>query len=250
MFMILRGSQVLQAIPNALGALCLNDAGQAQLARRPSIIPGILSVFTSERHLKVLLDKENSVLIGTAIDELIRHHPSLRAAVFDALKATIAKIEELGNAYEVPRNLLHWYRLIPGTVSVAIDDDVAMEDIGSVPTVPRSDVTVQGDDTQAEAPDDDNDDEVATKNHDNHIVSFIDVLGRVSRGQNHFFSHFADRFLYSFWKVSSSIRHIARISLLTRMGSHVSGDLLLFRACHTTSQTVLHLIPWYKLCER
>ena len=180
--MILRASQVLQAIPNALGALCLNDVGQAQLARRPSIIPGILSVFTSERHLKVLLEKENSVLIGTALDELIRHHPSLRTAVFDALKATIAKIEELGGTYEVPGNLLHWYHLIPGSVSAAIDGDVAMEDVGNVPAASRSDATVQGDDTKADVSDDGNDvDEVATKNHDNHIVSFIDVLGRVSR---------------------------------------------------------------------
>src|ERR1700733_7353622 len=124
--------QVLQAIPNALGALCLNDVGQAQLARRPSIIPGILSVFTSELHLKVLLEKENSVLIGTALDELIRHHPSLRTAVFDALKATIAKIEELGTAHEVPGDLLHWYRLVPVSVPLADDGDVPMEDVENV----------------------------------------------------------------------------------------------------------------------
>jgi E3 ubiquitin-protein ligase HUWE1 len=242
--MILRASQVLQAIPNALGALCLNDVGQAQLARRPSIIPGILSVFTSERHLKVLLDKENSVLIGTALDELIRHHPSLRTAVFDALKATITKIEELGSAYEAPGNLMHWYRLVPGSVSATFDGDVAMEDVESVPAASRSDAAVQGEDMQADVPDDD--DDVATKNHDNHIVSFIDVLGRVSGGRNRSRSHFADRFSCSFWKVSSSIHLIARISLLTRMGLHVWGDSPLFRAFHMTSQTVLHLIPWCK----
>jgi Domain of Unknown Function (DUF913) len=198
----------------------------------------------------VLLDKENSVLIGTALDELIRHHPSLRTAVFDALKATIAKIEELGSAYEVPGDLLHWYRLIPGSASAAFDGDVAMEDVESVAAASRTNVTVQGEDMQADGPDNDDVDEVATKNHDNHIVSFIDVLGRVSRVGSLFFSHFADRFLYSFWKVSSSIHLIARISSLTRMGLHVLGDSLLFPACHTTLQTVLHLIPWCKLCGR
>jgi E3 ubiquitin-protein ligase HUWE1 len=68
-------AQVIQAIPNAIGALCLNEVGQAQLANHPSIIPSIISIFTSERHLKVLIDKENAVIIGTAVDELIRHHP-------------------------------------------------------------------------------------------------------------------------------------------------------------------------------
>jgi len=240
---ILRASQVLQAIPNALGALCLNDIGQAQLARRPSIIPGILSVFTSEHHLKMLLDKENSVLIGTALDELIRHHPSLRAAVFDALKATIAKIEELGSAYEVPEDLRPWYRLVPGPMS-ALDGDIVMEGVESVTVASGSDATVQEEGMQADAPDNDDLDEVTTKTHDNHIVSFIDVLGRVSGV--HFFSHVANRSSSSFWKVFSSIRLIARISLPTRMGLHVLGGSLLFLACHTTSQTVLHLILWCK----
>jgi E3 ubiquitin-protein ligase HUWE1 len=179
--------QVLQAIPNALGALCLNDVGQTQLARRPSIIPGILSVFTSELHLKVLLDKENSVLLGTAIDELIRHHPSLRTAVFDALRATIAKIEELGSAYEVPEDLRHWYRLVPGSISTVVDGDVAM-DVESVASASRSDATVHAEDTQTDILDDDDVDEATNKIQDNHVVSFIDILGRVSGAWNLLFS--------------------------------------------------------------
>jgi E3 ubiquitin-protein ligase HUWE1 len=174
--MVLRKSQVLQAIPNALGALCLNDVGQTQLARRPSIIPGILSVFTSERHLKVLLDKENSVLLGTAIDELIRHHPSLRTPVFDALRATIAKIEELGIAYEVPEDSRHSYRLVPSPIST--DGDVAMEGVESAASTSRSDVTLHVEDAQTDILEDDID-EATNKNQGNHIVSFIDVLGRV-----------------------------------------------------------------------
>lgn len=131
----------------------------------------------------MLLDKENSVLIGTALDELIRHHPSLRTAVFDALKATITKIEELGSAYEVPGDLLHWYRLVPGSASTAFYGDAAMEGVESVAAASRSAAAVQGEDMQADVPDvDDEADEFAMKNHDNHIVSFIDVLGRVSDG--------------------------------------------------------------------
>lgn len=150
------------------------------MARRPSIIPGILSVFTSERHLKVLLEKENAVLIGTAIDELIRHHPSLKAAVFDALKSTIIKIEELGNVFEIPQELRQWYRLVPVPPSpVAQDGDVAMEDLEAAHVVSVSaGVGISAD----EATDalDDEDDIPEPKAHDNYIVSFIDILGRVS----------------------------------------------------------------------
>ena len=41
-------NQVIQSIPNAIGALCLNESGQAQLKKRLRIVPAIFSIFTSE----------------------------------------------------------------------------------------------------------------------------------------------------------------------------------------------------------
>lgn len=165
--------EVIQAIPNAIGALCLNEVGQGQLTVRPSIIPSIFSIFTSERHLKVLLEKENAVLMGTAIDELIRHHPQLKSSVFEAVKATLSKIEDLGNAFVPPEDMKQWYKLVPVSTGQERDEDVAMEDISA-----------EGDEvssTKAESkgPTSTSEDS-APKSHDNHIVSFIDVIGRVS----------------------------------------------------------------------
>ncbi|KAF8826119.1 hypothetical protein HHX47_DHR6000506 [Lentinula edodes] len=100
--------EVLQAIPNVLGALCLNEVRQSLLAAHPSIIPATFSIFTSDRHLKILLENENTVLIDTAVDELIRHHPFLKAPVFQALKSTMAKIKELGHAYVPPNDIRNW----------------------------------------------------------------------------------------------------------------------------------------------
>ncbi|KAJ7647304.1 hypothetical protein FB45DRAFT_975025 [Roridomyces roridus] len=95
--------EVIQAIPNAIGALCLNEAGTAQLASHPSVIPAIFSIFTSDRHLKVLLDKENA--------------------------STLSKIEVLGNAYAVPAELQQWYKLVGVTPSASgVEGDVPMED--------------------------------------------------------------------------------------------------------------------------
>lgn len=173
-------SQVIQAIPNAIGALCLNEAGQAQLSKRPSIIPAILAIFTSERHLKVLIDKENAVIIGTAVDELIRHHPSLKSSVFDAIRSTLSNIEDLGMSFVCPTDIKQFYQLIPITAvagALLQDDDVAMQDdLRETIQVPEI-----AQESMLEVADEDTDeDDITAKTHDNTVVSFIDILGRVS----------------------------------------------------------------------
>jgi E3 ubiquitin-protein ligase HUWE1 len=125
--------------------------------------------------LKVLQDKENAVLIGTAIDELIRHHPSLRTPVFDSLLSTLSKIEDLGWAYEATEDVKHWYNLVPMS-SVPVDHDVPMGDIE--PDIGEAKPTATpdnefNDNARGSSSDD------APRAHDNLIVSFIDVLGRV-----------------------------------------------------------------------
>ena len=172
--------EVIQAIPNALGALCLNQTGQDQLAARPSIIPGLLSIFTSERHLRVLQDKENAVLIGTSIDELIRHHPFLKTAVFEGVRSILGQIEDLGKVFIVPEDIRHFYQLIPDPetpppaqdeASVAMDVDRSP---ASVPVTSSEDTTAQIEEPEKEGASQKN-----PENHDNQIVAFIDVIGRV-----------------------------------------------------------------------
>ena len=80
------------------------------------------------RHLKVLIDKENAVIIGTAVDELIQHHPSLKIAVFDSLRATLSRIEDLGASYVPPADIERWYHLMPTSVVSHSDGDVVMQD--------------------------------------------------------------------------------------------------------------------------
>lgn len=163
--------EVVQAIPNAIGALCLNQAGQDQLAARPSIIPGIFSIFTSEPHLKVLRDKENAVLIGTSIDELIRHHPSLKAPVFEAVKSTLSKIEDAGNAFIIPEDKKEWYELL--TVQPAEEStEVAMEGVES--ETPRGPASLLEEDNFRQ--------DATQTDHDNNVVMYIDVICRFLEG--------------------------------------------------------------------
>jgi len=166
--------QVIQAIPNALGALCLNQAGQVQLSSRPSIIPALFTIFTSQRHLRILIDKENAVIIGTAIDELVRHHPLLKAAVFNSLKSTLSAIEEMGRSYQVPDDLLSWYQLTPTAGVASVDVDVKMDGVEPVQVESlEADTSVSMADVLNKL------DEASEASHDNIVVSFIDVLCRV-----------------------------------------------------------------------
>ncbi|KAL0569802.1 E3 ubiquitin-protein ligase tom1 [Marasmius crinis-equi] len=229
--------EVIQAIPNAIGALCLNEVGQAQLSARPSIIPAIFSIFTSDRHLKILLEKENAVLIGTAMDELIRHHPMLKTPVFDALKTTMDKIEELGNAYEPPEEIRHWYQLVPHTESV--DDSKPME---GVETIGSSDnvATPDGEPSSSSS----GKDEPTTKPHDNNIVSFIDIVGRFLEGLFQHTPHCRD-----FISAADGLTRLGRLTALPCLpydfANSVASDSMV-QSMRTmtevaTSDTLVHL---------
>jgi E3 ubiquitin-protein ligase HUWE1 len=176
-------AQVIQAIPNAIGALCLNQAGQDQLIARPTIIPGLFSIFTSERHQRVLQDKENAVLIGSAVDELIRHHPSLKSAVFEAIKSTLSKIEDLGNTFTPSENTESWYSLVRTTASAVpapADEDVPMRSSETVPIDEAASETMGRPNAFTVSLTDDMLDESATgRSHENIIVSYLDVICRV-----------------------------------------------------------------------
>lgn len=124
----------------------------------------------------MLQDKENAVLIGTAIDELIRHHPSLKAPVFEAIKSTMGKIEDLGNAYVVPEDIQQWYKLVPvPTSSFSEDVDMEVADPQGVGALGPESEQSGGDDPVRPL----SEEEPGLRAHDNMVVSFIDVIGRV-----------------------------------------------------------------------
>ena len=184
--------EVIQAVPNAIGALCLNPTGQNQLAELPNIIPGLFNIFTSERHQRVLQDKENAVLIGTAVEELIRHHPLLKPSVFASIAATMEKIYTMGKNYTPTDDIKQWYILSPVTpsasneaeVAAVMDVDVEMQPgEASTSQAAPSDPPVDNLPASGPEPTSPNLDDTTPKTHDNTIVSFVDVLCKVSRSR-------------------------------------------------------------------
>jgi len=163
----------MQAVVNAVGALCLNQPGLDQLSAKPTVVPGIFAIFVSERHVKVLQDRENAVLIGSAIDELIRHHPSLKTPVFDAIIDTLQKIETLGNSFNEPLGSEGLYRLqlVKKTEASVTDPNPSSADPG--PAGPSTEPLI------TDSLDANTDEQVVPEQPESVVVSFVDVIGRV-----------------------------------------------------------------------
>jgi E3 ubiquitin-protein ligase HUWE1 len=175
---------VLSAIPTAIGALCLNEAGLKQfLDTRLGIIKKFFDVFQSEPHARVLNERENAVVIGANFDELVRHHPDLKQSVFDAVTEVLKSLYEKGKDY-VPESS-DGYRLVQvaggegdtaapqetldqarSAEAASIMGDVSMSD------TPATGAAQAGSAEQAE-------DAVEAKKEDNKMLTFIAVTGRV-----------------------------------------------------------------------
>lgn len=86
---------VLAELPSVLSALCLNQAGlDAFIAANP--IDGLLPVFVDQTYLGCM-SSETPELLGTALDELMRHQPSLREPGIAATINLLEKLIEIGN---------------------------------------------------------------------------------------------------------------------------------------------------------
>jgi E3 ubiquitin-protein ligase HUWE1 len=105
--------EVIHGVLNAMGALSLNQAGQTLLQSRPNIIPTIFSIFTSELHMSPLQEKSNASLIGGDADELVRHHPWLKASIFKGITDVLEKIETVAREAKPKEGTEGHFNLIP-----------------------------------------------------------------------------------------------------------------------------------------
>ncbi|MBW0460652.1 hypothetical protein O181_000367 [Austropuccinia psidii MF-1] len=101
---------VIAAIPSALGALCLNEVGLKQLNERKAI-QAIFSVFTREKHARILRDRDHASVVGSTIDELIRHQPSLKKTVLESTMDFLNEIARLGKTIDLQANHINQVQL-------------------------------------------------------------------------------------------------------------------------------------------
>jgi E3 ubiquitin-protein ligase HUWE1 len=100
-------AEVISALPNAFGAICLNATG-LEMFEKNNPIDVYLSTFMKQDHLKTLLDNDVAHLIGNSLDEFMRHHPTLKDHVMKSIIKLLESILQLGNSLDpIPNEFCH-----------------------------------------------------------------------------------------------------------------------------------------------
>ncbi|KAJ3416767.1 hypothetical protein HDV05_000141 [Chytridiales sp. JEL 0842] len=116
-------AEVISALPNAFGAICLNPPGlQAFNSANP--MARFFKILVDDEHIRCIQDKDVPHLIGSSIDELIRHHPTLKDSIMSEILNMVKHVLEVGNTIredEIDIVSLHVGK--PGNDTEAKSDD-------------------------------------------------------------------------------------------------------------------------------
>ena len=176
---------VLNAIPTAIGALCLNEAGLNQfLTSRLGLIQRFFDTFQLEKHARILNERENAVVTGANFDELVRHHPDLKKPVFEAITSLLNALYEKGKDYN-PEST-DGYRLVQVTeVAQPSTSAAPAAGAGQANAATTGDISMQeaqGSNGQSAAPAaaaETQDDTADSKKEDNPMLTSVAITGRV-----------------------------------------------------------------------
>ncbi len=94
---ILPSMEAIAIIPSVLNAFCLNHVGMKMIVSS-RVFDSYFEIFESPAHIRYLLSESGEIAtsIGGSFEELARHHPSLRAAISNAVLDMVARIVHLG----------------------------------------------------------------------------------------------------------------------------------------------------------
>ncbi|KEQ69691.1 hypothetical protein M436DRAFT_55096 [Aureobasidium namibiae CBS 147.97] len=89
---ILPVGETMREIPTAFGAICLNENGM-RMFQASQALEKFLEIFESPEHIKAMEeDAEVPQYIGTAFDELVRHHPQLKERTSNAVVGMVRRV--------------------------------------------------------------------------------------------------------------------------------------------------------------
>lgn len=92
---IMPSQDAINIIPQAFGALCLNSAGM-KMFRASKALESFFEIFESPEHVKCMdSNRDLPANLGSSFDELVRHHPPLKAAIMTAVLNMIARVDAL-----------------------------------------------------------------------------------------------------------------------------------------------------------
>lgn len=114
--------EVVYTLPNAIGAICLNQPGLDDTIKHFDVISSIIKVAMSWNS-EEFTDRDYVTTIGQSLDELVRHHPTLRPKVREAVVALLNEAIEDGKTFKPTAKEVHDYAVDPNDVAPAMDVD-------------------------------------------------------------------------------------------------------------------------------
>lgn len=98
--LLVKSAELIMAIPNVIMALSLTEAG-AKAVAEANPFSSLLSIFCCSKYVmpnsRCLLN-EMAAIIGTGLDELMRHNPNLKLICLTALVEVMGKIVKIGQS--------------------------------------------------------------------------------------------------------------------------------------------------------
>lgn len=95
---VLPSAEAIGVIIPVINAICLNNTGM-KLVASSRALESILEIFESPEHVRLMhIDHEIPYNVGMQIDELGRHHPTLRPTIANAVIDMIARVLYLGRS--------------------------------------------------------------------------------------------------------------------------------------------------------
>ncbi|KAF2229264.1 hypothetical protein EV356DRAFT_580953 [Viridothelium virens] len=89
---ILPNAEAITTVPNAFEAICLNENGQ-RLFQKSNALAIFFEIFESRDHVQVLVsDGTTANQLGGQFDEMVRHHPQLKAKIMDSVRDMIMHV--------------------------------------------------------------------------------------------------------------------------------------------------------------
>jgi len=89
---IMPTSETINIIPQAFGAICLNNSGM-KMFQASRALQNFFEIFESREHVKCMdANKELPASLGGTFDELVRHHPPLKTAIINAVLDMVARV--------------------------------------------------------------------------------------------------------------------------------------------------------------
>lgn len=92
---IMPTSDTISVIPQAFGAICLNNSGM-KMFQASGALESFFEIFESPQHVKCMdTNKDLPANLGSTFDELVRHHPPLRKAIINAILNMVTRVSYL-----------------------------------------------------------------------------------------------------------------------------------------------------------